>query len=159
MHFPKLHSPLSFRAPKSQRLKSQRLQDANASKLQTAQKLAFCESQRFGAATLPALHDQNPERVRKESGQSLRCKIPAKQPIEVGTLVQTPNFGHRKHRNNSIMLRRTSSDSLAECQDLVRAYRIVRQHTLLRKVLRRGFSEGLCRRFSEGVLEAVRLVV
>ena len=27
---------------------------------------------------------------------------------------------------------------------------VVREHTLLRRVLRRGFSEGLCRRFREG---------
>ena len=44
--FPKSHWPLSFSAPKSQRFKSQRLQDANATKSQT---LAFYKSQRFSA--------------------------------------------------------------------------------------------------------------
>ena len=45
--FPKSHWPLSFKAPKSQRFKSQRLQDANATKSQT---LAFYKSQRFSAS-------------------------------------------------------------------------------------------------------------
>ena len=44
--FPKSHWPLSFCASKPQRLKSQRLQNANASKSQT---LAFYKSQRFSA--------------------------------------------------------------------------------------------------------------
>ena len=46
MQFPKSHWPLSFSDPKSQRFKSQRLQDANATKSQT---LAFYKSQRFSA--------------------------------------------------------------------------------------------------------------
>ena len=44
--FPKSHWLLSFSDPKSQRSKSQRLQDANATKSQT---LAFHKSQRFSA--------------------------------------------------------------------------------------------------------------
>ena len=47
--FPKSHWPLSFSAPKSQRFKSQRLQDANSTKSQT---LAFYESQRFSATKI-----------------------------------------------------------------------------------------------------------
>ena len=43
---PKSHWPLSFSASKSQRFKSQRLQEANATKSQT---LAFHKSQRFSA--------------------------------------------------------------------------------------------------------------
>ena len=50
--FPKSHWPLSFSVPKSQRFKSQRLQDANATKSQTR---SFCESQRFSATTLKTL--------------------------------------------------------------------------------------------------------
>ena len=44
--FPKSHWPLSFSVPKAQRFKSQRLQDANATKSQT---LAFYKPQRFSA--------------------------------------------------------------------------------------------------------------
>ena len=44
--FSKSHWPLSLNDPKSQRFKSQRLQDANTTKSQT---LAFYESQRFSA--------------------------------------------------------------------------------------------------------------
>ena len=47
--FPKSHWSLSFGASKSQRFKSQRLQDANASK---SQPLAFYKSQRFSATKL-----------------------------------------------------------------------------------------------------------
>ena len=39
--FPKLHWPLSFSAPTSQRFKSQRLQDANATKSQTLPRESF----------------------------------------------------------------------------------------------------------------------
>ena len=44
--FPESHWPLSFSAPKPQRFKSQRLQDANATK---SQMLALHKSQRFSA--------------------------------------------------------------------------------------------------------------
>ena len=55
---PKSHWPLSFSAPKSQRFKSQRLQDANATKSQT---LAFCKSQRFSATKLPDFQSRGPK--------------------------------------------------------------------------------------------------
>ena len=52
MKFPKSRCPLSFSDPKSRRFKSQRLQDANATKLQT---LLFYKSQRFSATKGSAL--------------------------------------------------------------------------------------------------------
>ena len=45
--------PLSLSDPKSQRFKSQRLQDANSTKSQT---LAFYKSQRFNATKSPTIY-------------------------------------------------------------------------------------------------------
>ena len=73
-HSPKSDWPHSFSVPKSQRFKSQRLQDAHATKLQT---LAFCESHRFSATkTMSAsiaifIYRSVPAEIRDDFGVSL----------------------------------------------------------------------------------------
>ena len=67
---PKSHWPLSFSAPKPQRFKSQRLQDANATK--KSPMLAFYKSQRFSATKVP---DQaRPTNSLREKQHSKRWK-------------------------------------------------------------------------------------
>ena len=68
MEFPKSHWPLSFSASKLQRFKSQRLQDANATKSQT---LAFNKSQRFSATKLPGRSGPEPPKSLRESLRGL----------------------------------------------------------------------------------------
>ena len=91
---PKSHWPLSFSAPKSQRFKSQRRQDANTTKSQT---LAFYKSQRFSATKMPALQRDAAWAKERLSGD-LRQSVPQNGGIHlhiVESFRKLANFGDR----------------------------------------------------------------
>ena len=95
-HSPTSHWPLSCSASKSQRLKLQRLQNANATKSQT---LAFYKSQRFGWADPGVLWKEAPRAMRAMRGKTLESV-----PFQ-------PYFGHKKLPQTTVKLVLPSKES------------------------------------------------
>ena len=109
---PKSHWPLSFNVSKSQRFKSQRLQDANATKSQT---LVFHKSQHFSASKpkkFMLFFSSDSKHIALLDGQNLQSPIASVQrtrstlarhsAIPRGTTSMNANRGSQRNERNAM---------------------------------------------------------